>query len=156
MAFIPKFQTETDIAVVADMINLPHEDYPRRVSSTESMIRILIKQIESRDRPNSFHAFDIKTIHGVIMSDLPSKYRGTWRTVNVMVGPHSPPPPYLIESEITESGIFPVNIKSDLVEWYRKFQVIHPFYDGNGRVGGIVVAVLSYFQNDGKMLAPLQ
>jgi fido (protein-threonine AMPylation protein) len=31
--------------------------------------------------------------------------------------------------------------------WYQQFETIHPFIDGNGRVGGVVIAVLSFNVN---------
>jgi fido (protein-threonine AMPylation protein) len=40
--------------------------------------------------------------------------------------------------------------------WYAKFQRIHPFRDGNGRIGGIVLAWLTFNPSDRTMLAPLQ
>ena len=44
-----------------------------------------------------------------------------------------------------------------LLDWYSDFETIHPFQDGNGRVGGVVVAVYSnLWSTEGKYLAPCQ
>lgn len=32
-------------------------------------------------------------------------------------------------------------------EWYIDFQTIHPFIDGNGRVGGCVVALMTNYHH---------
>jgi len=49
--------------------------------------------------------------------------------------------------DIDVSSIFPVSVmlyptKDELLEWYYRFQLEHPFSDLNGRVGGIIVSVL--------------
>ena len=79
-----------------------------------------------------------------------------------MVGDFQPCSPFLIQTEIEERGLEIIkfdelNDDNDIVEWYRNFQIVHPFVDGNGRVGGVIAAVASNYLSKGKyLLAPLQ
>jgi Fic family protein len=155
MGFNPTFVKVATTSECADSINLPHEDYPNRVGVTEEMISTFISS-----EIQSFSEFDCKSIHGHIMHDLPQD-KGCWRSINVTVGEHSPCPPYMIAGEMEEHGVFPMNFykmdESDIIRWYRQFQIIHPFIDGNGRVGGVIVAVASHYLSKGEwMLAPCQ
>lgn len=83
------------------------------------------------------------------------------RTTNVTVGNWTPPHPIFLEE--LKSMCFPINldtfcddlcddfsfvdplsIKDKLTEWYKVFETVHYFSDLNGRVGGIVINILSY------------
>jgi hypothetical protein len=147
--FNPKFQRVDSIELCADMINRPHEDYPKRVPRTKELIEYYTNGNDSQ-----LMEFDIMQIHSFVMWD--EAHRGRYRESEVTVGGWQPPNPLKVREYIKRNHVFPISRANDeyLIEWYRKFQMIHPFEDGNGRVGGIVVAVLSW---DGKtLLAPLQ
>jgi fido (protein-threonine AMPylation protein) len=157
MPFNPKFewvqglnQADT-FTEVASKINKPHEDYPDRVNQTLGALDTLFEF-------DLISSFEARQIHSLIFPG--QSWSGKWREVEVKIGNDNPPPHFMVPSLIKK--IFPAIRLRDyetqkvnyLIEWYRKFQIIHPFENGNGRVGGVIVAVLSW--NGEKMLAPLQ
>lgn len=143
----PNFFYVDDAATVADAINKPHEDYPNRVAATQEMIETLVE-----GNYNSITEFDAKSIHSHIFKGS-NIATGKYRQKSVTVGDHTPPDGVHIPELI--SNIFPVSTNSNLKTWYSLFQTIHPYEDGNGRVGGVIVAVLSKLKSD-KFLAPKQ
>lgn len=147
--FNPKFSKVTSIAECADLINRPHEDYPKRVQRTQELI-----EYYTNGGGHQIMEFDAMQMHSFVMWDLPS--RGKYRSSDVTVGKWSPPSPMKLKELILKHHIFPISSASDgyLVEWYKRFQSLHPFEDGNGRVGGIIVAILSW--NGKTLLAPHQ
>jgi Fic family protein len=146
MSFQPKFTWVNTPAECAYLINKPHEDFPKRVNATESVLVTLIKN--QTDLITSFHA---RQIHSILFAG--ESFAGKWRNCDVRIGKDFPPSHLQVPALIEK--IFPVSQgRFNLPDWYKEFQEIHPFADGNGRVGGCAVAILSW---DGvKMLAPLQ
>jgi len=86
----------------------------------------------------------IKEIHSLVLADKPQD-RGVYRKipVKIMGAKHTPPQSYLIEPKLQE-----------LLEWYKnsednfinklarfhiEFEGIHPFVDGNGRTGRLLI-----------------
>jgi len=84
-------------------------------------------------------------LHKTVMQDILATDLGKYRTVQVFIGKHVPPPPGKV-----------LRLMKDLFTWYRiagkklhpfelgckfhvKFEHIHPFRDGNGRVGRLVM-----------------
>lgn len=164
--FVPKFTWSDDINEVADKINIPHkDDYPLRVGKTKELIEEYLKgDLNPKLGLGGLYRiteYSIKQMHSYLFRGYPynekniliGEYRKVGVEVNKVGGYVFPEPlqiPYLM-SKITpvefgsnERKAFFANEEPDFIWWYQLFQTIHPFQDGNGRVGGIVVACLSY------------
>lgn len=143
--FEPKFTTVSTFMEAADQINRPHEDYPDRVQRTFDMIENL--------QTSDFDYFLIRQIHSYVMHDMEPSMRGVVRSIQVTVNGQPTPEPWEIPQLL--EAILPVTEETDIKDWYRRFQLIYPFADGNGRVGGIILSIHSYVTTK-EILAPLQ
>jgi hypothetical protein len=85
-----------------------------------------------------------------------------WRQVNVMVG-HSKKAPWQEVPRLMESWLEAVDDMFagadgegflDATEAYREFEEIHPFRDGNGRVGNILYNYLNATFAAGELVFP--
>lgn len=160
MPFEPRFVEAATIHEAADLINRPHEDYPQRVKATEDTISTclnvgytgFILGLMRQSDPD-----ELKLIHSRVFGDTP--HGGRFREVDVRVGYHLPPSHTKVEKLMDELHrhylVQPISTKEELIDYYIDLETCHPFVDGNGRVGGIVVAVLSK-ELLGYYLAPLQ
>ncbi len=86
----------------------------------------------------------IKQIHSLVLSDKP-RDKGVYRKVpvRIMGAQHQPVQPYLIEPKMTELlKTFENdtrNVAEKLAFFHIQFEGIHPFIDGNGRTGRLLV-----------------
>jgi hypothetical protein len=148
--FNPTFEwVETSIEA-AEKINLPHEDYPKYVRATEDVL------LGSFWKLRKIPALLLLRIHKEIFTDKP--FAGKFRDVDVRVGEHRPSTWRLVgEQMLMLEKLYEIKNTKELIEWYKDFETIHPFQDGNGRVGGVIVATYAHNLHPAKgWLAPNQ
>ena len=102
--------------------------------------------VELADREAELTAWEIKNIHSlVLMNDAQNK--GTYRKIPVRISGaiHTPPDALLIPELIDELLNDYRDMKADrhiieaIAEFHLRFEGIHPFIDGNGRTGRLLL-----------------
>lgn len=100
----------------------------------------------------------ILAAHEALLWDERGKAPGQYRKQSVRVGELVPPPPTEIsnlmsdlEKYIHENSETPPLIKAGLV--HVQFEAIHPFLDGNGRIGRLLIVLMLI--NDGLLKLPI-
>ena len=154
--FHPAFLYQPELYSCADLINSFHpDDYPKYVGATCGALAS--RRNTKWPHPGWPQKSHLQSLHhSIFQGDKPS----SWRTVRVRVGRHRPPGPeavpQLMRQLFHHYRLLPVTCET-LTQWYQDFETIHPFVDGNGRVGGCVVALLSHRMNfnKGQYLTPL-
>lgn len=99
---------------------------------------------ETMDAWNHLKEFDelthevVKRAHGYILSNRQPDIAGEYRNAQVYVGESIPPPPAIVESEMEKLLEWSPETPLEALEWHIAFEHIHPFADGNGRVGRLI------------------
>ena len=103
-----------------------------------------VEELAKQDKPLT--AFEIKSIHSLVLADRPED-KGTFRRVNVRIAGAMTEPvqPYLIEPKIEElledykNWTKTMHIVERVALFHLRFESIHPFIDGNGRTGRLLM-----------------
>lgn len=103
-----------------------------------------VEELAKQDKPLT--EFEIKSIHSLVLADRPED-KGTFRRVNVRIAGAMTEPvqPYLIEPKIEElledykNWAKTMHIVERVALFHLRFESIHPFIDGNGRTGRLLM-----------------
>ena len=150
--WIPRFSSTSSMSDCADRINRPHEDYPKRNEATELAIADVISE-----HPLTITTELVLRVHAQVFGDTP--HAGQLRQVMVRIGAFIPPRPDLLPRlmQNLETAYAATGLDTGmLASWYTDFETIHPFQDGNGRVGGIIIAALNRRNDLSYWMAPGQ
>ena len=143
MLWHPQFAWVDNIKDASTWINYWHEDYPKRVVQTMAAITDLHMRLRSQGLSPPYSK-DLHRIHRQVFSE--QSWSGAYRQVDVRVGRHRPPSHARVRGLIKTLSQQTTTVAelSDILQWYVDFETVHPYQDGNGRVGGIVVAAYSH------------
>ncbi|MEG0345857.1 MAG: Fic family protein [Erysipelotrichaceae bacterium] len=132
---------ETDMVLRGLTIDKkPLKDHIEAVGHKEAFE--LISDLVKENAPLTEHT--IKQIHYLVLVDKKDD-RGVYRRVpvRIMGAKQEPVQPYLIEPKLTELllkySASNENIITKLARFHIEFELIHPFIDGNGRTGRLLV-----------------
>jgi len=81
----------------------------------------------------------IQKIHQRLMRRLNEKIAGKFRTREVIIGNNVGLPSKYIDTHLNRLCDFKPQTEKDITQWHIKFEHIHPFEDGNGRTGRIIM-----------------
>ena len=147
--FEPQFHWEPCLNACAHRINRPHEDYPRYVEHTANALAC--RQLRPWNGGNPWPS--ILDLQGIHLDIFRGEKSSLFREQDVIVGLHKPPPwqqvPRLM-GELCEIYAELEPTPERIQEWYVDFETIHPYIDGNGRVGGVAVALMMLHNNPDK------
>lgn len=120
----------------------------------ENVARCLDELLEAAPQDIQLTPETLRAFHRRIAGSLFPDWAGTWRTTEVQVGSHCPPPPHDVPMQIRnfcldlQERLRHVDDASSIAallawaDW--RFQWIHPFKDFNGRVGRVLLVALTY------------
>ena len=91
---------------------------------------------------NPITEYAIQVMHGFLMKGLvESKYCGHYRNIPVYIGGHEALPAIAIKPAMEKLVTMAANATTEEECWnaHHEFEHIHPFIDGNGRVGRLIL-----------------
>ena len=112
-------------------------------------LEFIVELVEHKKRQTVSEQL-VKTLHQIVVRDIEKEWAGKYRNSNVMItgAKHKPPDAISVPSEMSdlirwlgknESELHAIELASLI---HHKFVNIHPFFDGNGRVGRLLMNVI--------------
>lgn len=90
-----------------------------------------------QDKEEITHAV-VKGAHERLLHDRQPEIAGEYRDVQVRIGGEIPPHPSVVEDLMDELVDRTPTTGVEAINWHVDFEKIHPFQDGNGRVGRLL------------------
>lgn len=119
-------------------------DDPRKSTETVVINTVLAWRSLLKEREEPMSCDRIGRAHFTLMRGLlPKKEAGCWRSVRVRVGTSIPPAPEHIDLLMRRwvDDYNAVHRPLDALTLHKEFERIHPFVDGNGRMGRMLYAL---------------
>lgn len=173
-------RTESVASSKIESVEASLDDYARALhgsranTSATSMVaatRAIAALIDNTDRAGRLDTTALLAAHHALMSDDPaeSRYAGRWRDVQNWIGgsDHSPrdalyvpPPPDTVDDYIDDLIAFANRDEESALAQaavaHAQFESIHPFTDGNGRIGrALINAILRRRRVTTRVVVPL-
>ena len=80
----------------------------------------------------------LKETHEILLEERQPQIAGEYRNVHVRIGNDIPPSPGKVEGLMDKLLSQKPETHIDALEWHIDFEKIHPFQDGNGRIGRLI------------------
>ena len=115
----------------------------------EEAMKFLFEVVDSKKRLTLSHHL-IRQLHQLVVKDTEASIAGTYRNTDVQIlgSKHRPPPGYQVQVQMTKFFEWMNESKSNYhpIEFaaiaHHRFVAIHPFEDGNGRTGRLLMNLL--------------
>ena len=115
----------------------------------EEAMNFLFEVVDSKKRLTLSHLL-IRSLHRLVVKDTESSIAGTYRSTDVQIlgSKHRPPPGYQVQAQMTKfiEWLSENKNKYHSVKFaalaHHRFVAIHPFEDGNGRTGRLLMNLL--------------
>lgn len=117
----------------------------REVFEAKNLARVM-EYVRGKAKVEDLTAELILRLHQMLISNIDEKIAGRWRREHeyVRVGTHIAPAPehinQLLKQQLLEySSNYDLYFVDNVAKFHLDFEIIHPFLDGNGRIGRVIM-----------------